>query len=158
MAGTDIKEGAVTEPQYAVDLNGQFSFKVDSKGRMALPAKFRKVLPETLVVARELKDDCVYVFVKSDFDLWVDKLFQGRFGGYQESNHQHVELRRKLKGRAFEVEVDASGRIMIPQDVRRAVGIDKDVIILGNTGRFEVWDAKRFERVDSEVDLGLLYS
>ena len=47
---------------------------------------------------------------------------------------------------------------MLSQDARTATGIDKDVVVAGNTGRVEIWDAKRFEQMDEEVDLGLLFS
>ncbi|MCI8469622.1 MAG: division/cell wall cluster transcriptional repressor MraZ [Eggerthellaceae bacterium] len=158
MAKAEATEEGAVEPRHAVDLNGQFSFKVDSKGRVALPAKFRKVLSKDLVVTREPKDECVYVFEKPDFDGWVEKLFMDRFGGYKESDPQHVGLRRKLKARAYDVEVDSSGRIMLSQDARSATGIDKDVVIVGNTGRFEIWDAKRYDQIDDQIDLGLLFS
>lgn len=158
MAKAEATEEEAVQPRRAVDLNGQHSFKVDAKGRVALPATFRKVLSKDLVVTREPKDECVYVFEKPDFNDWVDKLFEDRFGGYKESDPQHVKLRRKLKTRAYDVEVDASGRIMLSQDVRAAAGIDKDVVVAGNTGRVEIWDAKRFEQMDEEIDLGLLFS
>ncbi|MCI2241732.1 division/cell wall cluster transcriptional repressor MraZ [Adlercreutzia faecimuris] len=158
MAGAEAKEEGAVTPRPAVDLNGQHSFKVDGKGRVAIPAPFRKVLSKELVVTREPKDECVYVFEKPDFDEWVEKLFCDRFGGYKESDPRHVGLRRKLKARAYDVEVDASGRIMLSQDARTAAGIDKDVVIVGNTGRFEIWDAKRYAQMDDEIDLGLLFA
>lgn len=146
------------QPREAVDLNGEFHFKVDAKGRVALPAKFRKVLSKDLVVTLELSDECIYVFETPDFNNWVNKLFVDNFGEFKESDRRHVNLRRKLKARANDVEIDASGRIMLSADVRSAAGIDKEVVIVGNTGRFEIWDAKRYEQVDEEVDLGLLCS
>lgn len=152
---TTIETGsAVRQP---VDLFGRYSFKVDAKGRVALPSKFRKVLSQELVVARAIKDECLYVFEKPDFDAWVEKLFEDRFGGYKESDPQHVKLRRKLKGQSYDVEVDASGRIMLQADFRNATEIDKEVIILGNTGRFEIWDAKRYEKVDEDTDLSIFF-
>ena len=69
----------------------------------------------------------------------------------------HVALHRKLKGRARDVEVDASGRIMLTAELREAAGIDKDVVVVGNTGYFEVWDAKRYEAQDDDTDLGVLF-
>lgn len=146
------------QPRKVVDLNGVFRFKVDSKGRVALPAKFRKVLSKDLVVTLELKDECVYVFETPDFNDWVHKLFVDKFGEYKESDRMHVRLRSKLKARANDVEVDASGRIILPAEIRAAAGIDKEVVIVGDTGRFEIWDAKRYEQVDAEIDLGLFYS
>ena len=153
---TEVQQ--VVQPRKTVDLNGVFRFKVDGKGRVALPAKFRKVLSKDLVVTLELKDECVYVFETPDFNSWVHKLFVDKFGEYKESDRMHVRLRSKLKARANDVEVDASGRIMLPAELRAAAGIDKDVVIVGDTGRFEIWDAKRYEQVDSEIDLGLFYS
>ena len=141
-------------PNMGVDLNGEFHFKVDGKGRMALPAKFRKVLSKDLVVTPELTNECVYVFETPDFNEWVEKLFIDRFGEYKESDREHVKLRRVLKSRARDVEVDASGRIMLSPEVRAAVGIDKEVVVVGNTGRFEIWDADRFKAMSDEVDLG----
>lgn len=146
------------EPRRAVDLNGEFRFKVDGKGRVALPAKFRKVLSKDLVVTLELTNECIYVFETPDFNDWVHKLFVDKFGDYKASDRTHVRLRSKLKARANDVEVDASGRIMLSAELRAAAGIDKDVVIIGNTGRFEIWDAKRYEQVDEETDLGLFYS
>ena len=124
---TENTEGAA----HIVDLNGEFRFKVDAKGRMSLPAKFRKVLSTDLVVTK--------------------------FGKYDSSNDLHVRLRRKLKARAKDVEVDGSGRIMLPTEAREATDIDKDVVVVGNTGYFEVWDAKRYEAQDDDTDLGVLF-
>ncbi|MEI2997711.1 MAG: division/cell wall cluster transcriptional repressor MraZ [Senegalimassilia faecalis] len=66
-------------------------------------------------------------------------------------------MRRKLKGRANNVSVDNAGRIGITAELRGAVGIDKDVVVLGNTGYFEIWDAKRFDEQDDDIDLSLLF-
>ena len=158
MAATADNGIAEELPRPGVDLNGEFHFKVDGKGRMALPAKFRKVLSKDLVVTPELTDECVYVFETPDFNEWVENLFITKFGGYRESDHTHVKLRRMLKARARDVEVDASGRIMLSPEVREACGIDKEVVVVGNTGRFEIWDAERFQAMSDDVDLGLFYS
>lgn len=146
------------EGKHTVNLNGEFRFKIDAKGRMSLPAKFRKVLSSELVVTRSIDDECLYVFDEGEFDCWVDQLFEDRFGGYVSTNKTHQGLRRKLKSRASDVQVDAAGRVMLLADQRGAVGIDKDVVIVGNTGYFEVWDAQRYDQMDQEIDLGLLFS
>ena len=143
VAATADTEGTSELPQHGVDLNGEIQFKVDGKG---------------LVVTPELTNECVYVFETPDFNEWVEKLFIDRFGEYKESDREHVKLRRVLKSRARDVEVDASGRIMLSPEVRAAVGIDKEVVVVGNTGRFEIWDADRFKAMSDEVDLGLFYS
>ena len=62
-------------PRRDVVLNGEYRFKVDGKGRVSLPAKFRKVLSTQLVVARDLDNECLYVFETPDFEAWITKLF-----------------------------------------------------------------------------------
>ena len=146
------------EARQTVNLNGEFRFRIDAKGRMSLPAKFRKVLSNELVVTRSIDDECLYVFDEGEFNQWVDQLFNDRFGGYVSTNKTHQGLRRKLKSRAGDVQVDAAGRVMLAADQRSAVGIDKEVVIVGNTGYFEVWDAQRYDKMDQEIDLGLLFS
>lgn len=139
------------------DLNGRFNYKVDEKGRVSLPAKFRKVLPKELVVTRNPDDECLWVFEPNAFNEWIKQLFVDRFGKYDNSNKQHIRLRSKLKARSESVAVDGSGRIMLPASMRDVVGIVKDVALIGNTGYFEVWDAKRYDEMDEEVDLDLLF-
>ena len=148
----------MADQQATIDLNGEYRFKTDAKGRMSLPAKFRKVLSSELVVTLDPQDECIRVFEPDAFNEWVVDLFEDRFGGFNSSDKMHVALRRKLKARAFDVQVDAAGRIMLPAEQRSAVGIDRDVVIVGNTGYFEVWDAKRYVAADEQVDLSLLFS
>lgn len=141
----------------SVDLFGEFRFKVDSKGRLALPAKFRKVLSRDLVVTLELENKCLYVFEVPSFNEWVEQLFNDKFGGYNASNREHVKLRSGLKSRADSVEVDSSGRIMLKPEMRKLAGIEKDVVLVGNTGYFEVWDADAYDAEIGEIDLGIFY-
>lgn len=146
------------EGSYATfDLNGKYRFKVDDKGRVSLPAKFRKVVPKDLVVTLNPKDDCLWVFDSDGFNQWINQLFVDRFGKYDSSDTMHIELRSALKARSEDVQVDSSGRIMLPAEMRGTVDIDKDVVIVGNTGYFEVWDAKRYDQKSAAVDLSLLF-
>lgn len=140
-----------------VDLFGEFRFKVDAKGRVALPAKFRKVLSKDLVVSLELTDDCLYVFEEPSFNDWITRLFEDRFGGYNAAKKEHVKLRTELKSRADSVEVDSSGRIMLKPDLRDKAGIDKEVVLIGNTGYFEIWDAEAYDKARESIDLSVFY-
>ena len=151
------KDGMAEDNERVVDLNSAYRHKVDAKGRMSLPASFRKVLSSDLVVTRNPKDECLYVFEPEGFNSWVAKVFKDKFGAFDDTNDLHLKLRRKLKSRAADVTVDASGRIMLPAEQRAAVGIDKDVVVVGNTGYFEIWDAQRYDQDDAETDLSLLF-
>ncbi len=151
---TDAEQAGAQAP----DLFGEFRFKVDGKGRVAVPAEFRRVLPEGLVVSREIEDKCLYVFEPDAFNEWIEGLFEDRFGGYSSSDRRQVRMRSLLKARAQMAEIDSSGRIMLNQPAREAVGISKDVVLVGNTGYFEIWDAKAFDEEFGKIDLGLFYT
>lgn len=150
-------KGSMAEEVDIVDLNGEFHHKVDAKGRMSLPSAFRKLLSTDLVVTPNPKDECLYVFEAPEFNRWVAKAFEDKFGKYDSSNDLHVRLRRKLKSRAKAVEVDGAGRIMLSADQRTAAKIDKDVVVVGNTGYFEIWDSQAYEQENGDTDLGLLF-
>ena len=128
--------GAAAGARPAFDLHGEYRFKVDDKGRVSLPSKFRKVISKDLVVTLNPDDECLWVFDPDEFNRWIDRLFVDSFGKYDSSNKQHIKLPAKMRG---------------------AVDIDKDVVIVGNTGYFEVWDAKRCDEADEDVDLDLLF-
>ncbi len=158
MAETTDKETQDTYPAQAiVDLRGQYRHKVDEKGRVSMPAAFRKVLSADLVVTRSPHDECLYVFEPQGFNDWVANAFQDKFGGFNSTDAMHVKLRSKLKSRANDVSIDKVGRISLPAELRQKTGIESDVVIIGNTGYFEIWDAKRFDAEDEEVDLSLLF-
>ena len=147
------------EARNIVDLMGSYSFKSDAKGRVSLPAKFRKVLSDDLVVTKALSGDYLMVFDgQESFNAWVDKIFADKFGGYNSTDGNQLMLRSALKGNAFEVQADAAGRILLPAKLREEAGIGKDVVIVGNTGFIEVWDAEhRSQKVDS-IDFSSLLS
>ena len=148
---TDIEMEPKSTAQ--IDLFGEFRFKVDSKGRVALPSKFRKALSKDLIVSRNVDDECLYVFTADTFNAWVNQLFEDKFGGFNASSRAHVALRRKLKSRAEMVEVDAAGRITLKGNLRESVGIDHEVVLVGNTGYFEIWADEKYDSMIDDIDL-----
>ena len=135
-------------PRRDVVLNGEYRFKVDGKGR--------KVLSTQLVVARDLDNECLYVFETPDFEAWITKLFDSFVEKKHPTKRECRHIMLKLKSLAKDVEVDKTGRIMLPADAREKCGIDKDVVVIGNTGRFEIWDAKRYDEVIDDTDISML--
>ena len=147
------------EARKVVDLNGSYRFKTDAKGRVSLPAKFRKVLSEDLVVARSLSGDYLMVFDGQDsFNAWVDGILADKFGGFNSTDSKQLMLRSALKGQAFDVQVDSAGRILLPTELREMAGIEREVVIVGNTGFFEVWSEERRNKAMSTIDISSLLS
>jgi MraZ protein len=143
-----------------IDLFGEFRFKIDAKGRVALPSKFRKVLTEQkdLIVSPDIESRCLYAFTTDSFNEWIDKLFEDKFDGFDSSNRRHIELRLKLKARAEHVDVDSSGRITLKSKLRESVNINKEVVLVGNTGHFEIWAVEGYDSMMNDIDLTELLS
>ena len=139
------------------DLVGEFHHKLDAKGRVSLPADFRRSLPENLKVTLSPEDECLYVFEPDAFSAWVDSFFE-EDGGYKSRSRRHVNLRRVLNARARNIEVDSAGRINISADLRSDAGLDKEVVINGDTDHLEIWDAKRWSEFVGGVSLRDLMS
>ena len=139
------------------ELIGEYRHKLDAKGRLSLPADFRKVLKQDLMVTPDPKDQCLYVFETEAFTAWVDSLFESK-GGWSPSNSVMVAQRKVLNSRAKKCDIDTSGRIHLSQVLREQVGLDKAVAIIGDTDHFEIWDAQRWDDFCAEVDVASLVS
>ena len=85
-----------------IDLMGQYSYKVDAKGRVALPPKFAKELSKELIVTLNPDKTCLLLFEPEGFNEWVKRFFESD-GGFQQSNPRHEKIRSVLKGRAKEI-------------------------------------------------------
>ena len=139
------------------DLLGEYSRKLDAKGRLSLPADFRRVLSEDLRVTPDPTNQCLLVFETEAFSAWVDSLFASQ-GGYSTSNRTMVAQRKVLNSRVQKCEVDNSGRIHLSQAQRDVASLDKEVVIVGDTDHFEIWDEKRWNEFVEDTDLASLFN
>ena len=137
------------------ELLGEFSRKLDAKGRLSLPADFRKELSDNLRMTLSLDGTCLYIFETEDFNKWVDSLFEAR-GSFNVGDSNMVRLKLKLNSRASKCEVDNAGRINISPSLRETVGFDKDVVIVGNGDHIEIWDEERWNQFLLDTDLTAL--
>ncbi|MBQ3387002.1 MAG: division/cell wall cluster transcriptional repressor MraZ [Eggerthellaceae bacterium] len=135
-----------------INLYGAYTHNIDAKGRLSLPAKFREKLPGYLVAMVDISGRCLYVFDEEGFDDYVAQLFEHK-GGYNPRSMEDIELRSQLMERAVDVSIDSAGRINLPANLRTAVGLDKEVQLIGNAGYFEIWDVKRREQARAAVNL-----
>lgn len=119
---------------------GKSQHTVDDKGRVSLPAKFRKALPEEVVVVPGF-GGALYLFAESEFHKWVDSLFFD--DGYDPRKSDDLKLRASIFENAEGVKVDAAGRIKVPAELLEKMGIVKDVTICGNDDHLELWSPER---------------
>ena len=115
-------------------LLGEYRHNLDTKGRMAMPAKFRDKLTAGAIVTRGI-DNCLFVFAHAEWEELAKKLIALPLA--QANSRAFVRL--MLAG-ASDVELDNQGRILIPDYLRKYAGLKKEVIVAGLYNRIEVWD------------------
>ena len=113
-------------------LKGRYDGSVDAKGRLSIPARCRKLLPEELVIAKHPNKDLPALVLYSDegFDNWFDKLLESK-GGPKANDAAQAELEDEFYQDSQDVNPDNIGRITLPAFLREYAGIKRDVIITG---------------------------
>ena len=118
---------------------GTHTPRLDDKGRLILPAKFREQLESGVVVTRG-QERCLYVFPMAEFERLADQLRQAPVTSKQARDY----LRVFLSGASDEV-LDKQGRITIPPVLRAYAGLERDCAVIGAGQRVEIWDAAAWE-------------
>lgn len=149
-------------------LTGAYPMSVDAKGRVTLPAVFRKQLVDetSKTILLVPFDGCVNGFTREGFKAWVDGLFEYGDHHFDPRNRKDVMLKRGLMGSAVEVDIDSAGRVALGKldavkaDTREKYGLAGDVTVVGADDHFEVWNTEKWneQQADFEMDLeSLLY-
>lgn len=116
-------------------LLGTHSPKLDDKGRVILPAKFREDLAGGVVVTRG-QDRCLYVFSTTEFESVHERIRQAPLS----NKEARAFLRMFLSGASAEMP-DSQNRITIPAHLRAYAGLGKELILTGVGAHAEIWDA-----------------
>ena len=139
--GKSGKKGEEGEPQM---LMGEYQHKMDTKGRVIIPAKFRAELGENFVATRGL-DNCLFVYPMEEWNILQDKLTSLPIT----SKEARSFVRFFFSG-ATECELDKQGRISLPTNLRNYADLNKQIVIIGLGSRIELWaDENWNEYMDS---------
>nr|WP_281366421.1 division/cell wall cluster transcriptional repressor MraZ [Nesterenkonia xinjiangensis] len=114
---------------------GTYTPRMDEKGRLILPAKYRDDLAEGLVLTRG-QERCIYVFSTEEFQNVHQQMRQAPLTSRQARDY----IRVFLSGASDETP-DKQGRITIPSALREYAGLDRDVTVIGAGDRAEIWDS-----------------
>lgn len=124
-------------------LLGTHNPKLDEKGRIILPAKFRDEFTAGMVITRG-QDRCLYVFSMREFESLNERISQAPIA----SKAARDFLRSLLSGASDELP-DRQGRVTIPAMLREYAGLDRELTVIGVGNRAEIWDAKTWN--DTQV-------
>jgi len=113
---------------------------LDAKGRLAMPTRFREPLMERahgrLVVTVDRADRCLLIYPLPDWEIIEQKLVK-----LPTLNAPTRRLQRLMIGHATELELDGNGRVLIPPTLREYASLSRNAMLIGQGGRFELWDA-----------------
>jgi MraZ protein len=126
---------------------GDYVCKIDEKGRLLLPAAFKKALSaeahNTFVVKKDIYEPCLVLYPLNEWEKQV-QLIRQRLNPY---NREHnAFLRGFFKGTA-EIELDVTNRLLIPKRLLEEVKIDREAILSGQDGKIEVWNKDAYESI-----------
>ncbi len=125
---------------------GEYSHNLDNKGRLAIPAKFRAVLKEGVVVTRGL-DNCLFLYPKKEWQKIAE-----RYANLPISQAKARAFARLMLAGAMEVDFDNQGRITLPEYLRKFAGLKKKAIIAGLYDRLEIWDEDTWEKYKNNAE------
>ncbi|MEX0877730.1 MAG: division/cell wall cluster transcriptional repressor MraZ [Candidatus Spechtbacterales bacterium] len=127
-------------------LLGEFTHNIDTKKRLAIPAKFRKEVGRSVVITRGL-DNCLFIFTKPEWKKLADKI-----GSLPLGQSDARGFARLMLAGAMEVSVDNLGRILIPDYLKSYASLKKQVVVTGVYNRIEVWDEKLWNMYKSKSE------
>ncbi len=124
---------------------GEYSAKIDDKGRLVLPSAFKGIMPADdmrLVIKKDIYEDCLEVYT---YEEWVrqSEELKGRLNFLKK---EHAMFWREYMRNRSLVEPDGKvGRINIPKKLLESIGADKEAVFSGNDHKIEIWAKERYE-------------
>ncbi len=118
---------------------GEYQHSLDDKGRMQIPSKFRSELKVGAVVTRGL-DNCLFLYTRQ---AWSD--LAKRLANLPISRAKTRAFARLMLAGAMDVEIDAQGRMLLPDYLRKYAKLKRQVVVAGLYNRLEIWDKTGWE-------------
>lgn len=124
---------------------GASSLTLDTKGRLSVPTRYRDALSASaanqLTITRH-PHGCLMIFPRPEWEI-----FRARIASMPMSAQW---TKRLFLGSAMDVDMDATGRVLVSPELRSATGITKDTVLLGMGSHFELWDAAAYAAEEAE--------
>ena len=125
---------------------GTHTPRLDEKGRLFLPARFRDQLSEGIVITKG-QERCLYVFRQADFVAQGTALASAPLTAKRVRDYSRVFF-----ASAFDDVPDRQGRITVPLKLREYAGLDRDCVVIGANTRVEIWDAEAWRSYEAEQE------
>ena len=140
-----------------VNLIGTYECKADVKGRLLVPSPIKKqlagILQEGFVLKRAVFQPCLELYPMSEWNAMMQKV--NKLNRFVKKNNDFI---RRFTAGVKVIELDGTGRLLIPKDLHSFAGITKEVVLASVGNIIEVWDKQRYEKAidDATVDFAEL--
>jgi len=128
-------------------LTGNHPRQLDERGRFVLPAKLREKMSGTVHITLSLVDKCLVLYTQDEWDILEDQVRELPTTTNRAAK-QFVEI---VIGSADESEIDKQGRIGVDQELLKAVGITKDITLVGIGSKLEIWDSELYKKTKADI-------
>ncbi len=131
---------------------GDYTCKVDVKGRIILPMAFKKQMPvdarDQFVVRKDIFEKCLVLYALEDWNRQLVRI-RKRINPY---NREHNTFLRNFFMGTAELTLDSNNRMLVPKRLLDIIGAGRDVVLAGQDGRIEIWAADVYEGLDMPAD------
>ncbi len=127
-------------------LIGEYKHNIDTKSRMAIPAKFRREIGKRAVVTRGF-DNCLFVYPIKEWEKVAEKLSTLPMGTSDNRNFARMFL-----AGAVDVSLDSMGRVLIPDYLKKFASIKGRVVVTGVYKKLEIWDEGAWEKYKTKIE------
>ncbi len=128
-----------------LNLIGTYECKADVKGRIMVPAPLKKqlaqVVPEGFVIKRAVFQPCLEIYPMKEWNALMEKM--GTLNRFSRKNNDFI---RRFTAGVKTVELDTTGRLLIPKDLLSFAGINKETVLSSAINIVEVWDKDKYEQ------------
>ena len=130
---------------------GTYECKADVKGRIMLPAALKKQLSKSLhkgfVIKRAVFNKCLELYPENQWSLMMNKI-----NSLNRFNKKNIDFIRRFTAGVKMIELDSSGRFLIPKNLLLYANIEKEVVVSSAVNILEIWDKKMYEKtIDSAL-------
>jgi MraZ protein len=133
-------------------LIGTYECKADAKGRLMLPAALKKqlspVMQNGFVLKRAVFQPCLEMYPMSEWESLMQKV--NKLNRFKKKNNDFI---RRFTAGVKVVELDASGRLLIPKDLIAFAGISKELVVSSAVNIVEIWDKTNYEKAIDDAAL-----
>ncbi|MBD1226582.1 MULTISPECIES: division/cell wall cluster transcriptional repressor MraZ [Xenorhabdus] len=124
---------------------------LDSKGRLTVPARYREMLNEVstgqMVCTIDLHQPCLLLYTLPEWEIIEKKLSR-----LSSMNPAERRVQRLLLGHASECQMDSAGRLLLASTLRQHAGLTKEVMLVGQFNKFELWDEQVwYQQVQDDI-------